>query len=68
MTELAIADTSPQPPHVIRQLLEKLGLTYQARHDLILFFGGPGVSICNWKPRTAPWRCANGPARRPAYY
>ena len=33
MTELAIADTSPLPPHVIRQLLEKLGVTYQARHD-----------------------------------
>ncbi|UCJ17949.1 HDOD domain-containing protein [Pseudomonas sp. MM211] len=32
MTEVAIAsDTSPQPPLVIRQLLDKLGLNYQVR-------------------------------------
>lgn len=33
MTEVAIADTSPQPPLVIRQLLENLGLSYQVRNE-----------------------------------
>ncbi|TBU99665.1 aminoacyl-tRNA deacylase and HDOD domain-containing protein [Phytopseudomonas dryadis] len=34
MTEVAIAsDTSPQPPAVILQLLEKLGLSYQVRAE-----------------------------------
>ena len=35
MTELALAtDTAPQPPAVILQLLEKLGLPYQVCRDL----------------------------------
>ena len=35
MTELALStDTAPQPPAVILQLLEKLGLSYQVRSDL----------------------------------
>lgn len=34
MTELALStDTAPQPPAVILQLLEKLGLSYQVRSD-----------------------------------